>query len=659
VSLLSGRGLEKAFGAHTLFRDVDITINPGDRVGILGVNGAGKSTLLQVLAGVIPVDRGVIDRRRDARILYLEQEPELPAGKSAFEVVEGGLGAWAVAHATFERCSRALASVADDARRHALLAEQARASEDIERLGGWELAHLSEELLVRLGIRDKHALVDTMSGGERRRVALARILVAKPDLALLDEPTNHLDADTIEWLEEYLFETYQGALLFITHDRYVLDTLATRVVEVDRGTLRTYDCGYEDYLTKKEELLALEARTEAKRQNLVRRERAWLRRGAKARTTKQKARISRAEALIETKAPEVSGRMALSVQATRVGNTILETQELAVGYAGEPLIAGLTLNLVAGDRIGIVGPNGIGKTTLFRTFLGELPPAAGGLTLGKNTRIAYVDQARAGLVAEWSLYDNVAGREGAERDGGGEVVFGKETLSLYAYLEQFMFDAHKQRQKVSSLSGGERARVALAKLLLGAPNVLLLDEPTNDLDTHTLAALEDMLVSFGGVVLAISHDRYFLNRVATSILAVERDKPGAPARATLYPGGYDDYLRVREAQRAESNAKDASKRAESLVSSAAPSPDAPTPDAPIKAARPAKLSYKDQRDYETIMDRVAAAEATVSALEAELAKPDVYADAAKAQARQSELETAQAELTRLMTRWEELEALKA
>ena len=398
------------------------------------------------------------------------------------------------------------------------------------------------ELLTKLGILDPTRPVGTMSGGERRRVALARLLVSEPDLAILDEPTNHLDTETVEWLEQTMGEM-KGAVLVVTHDRYVLDAIATRILELDGGVLREFRGNYEDYVEQKARAVEHEGRLEANRQNLVRRELAWLRRGPSARSTKQKARIQRAEAVIAAQAPREQGKVKLESSAMHTGKTILELAGVGVDLAGHRLMDGLTLHLVSGDRIGVIGPNGAGKTTLLRLVAGDLAPTRGVVRRGKQTRIAYFDQARAGLVDEWSILDNVAEREGADRSGGGTVRVGDREIDLRAYLEQFLFDPGKQRQKVGSLSGGERARVSLAKVLKTGANLLLLDEPTNDLDVSTLAALEEMLVGWPGCALVVTHDRYFLNRVATSVLAFERGM----TQVLQYPGGYDDYRAMRDA----------------------------------------------------------------------------------------------------------------
>ncbi len=640
MPVLSARGLSKSRGAHTLFEGVSLTIARGERVGLLGINGAGKSTLLRILAGLETADTGVIDRRRDASFEYLAQEPELDPEESPRRIVEGGLAAWRAATDRHAEVSRRIekGETAPE-----LLAEQRALSEEVERLGGWSRGHVVLDVLGRLGVRDVDRPVGTMSGGERRRVALARLLVARPALAILDEPTNHLDADTIGWLEEHLADEFPGAVLMVTHDRYVLDAVCDRILEIDRGSLVEYQGGYGDFVEQKADRLAHEERTEQNRLNLLRRETAWLRRGAKARSTKQKARIKRANELIANepvKAGPAVDLAGLGVTAPRTGRTILDLVDVSVKIGELALIDDLTLRLVTGDRIGIVGPNGAGKTSLLRVVTGELSPVAGEVVRGVQTRIALFDQARAALQDDWTVLENVAEREGAHKSGPGVVTIGDRTLEMRSYLEHFLFDGHKQRQKVGSLSGGERARVAIAKVLKSGANLLLLDEPTNDLDTQTLAALEELLETWPGAALVVSHDRSFLDRIATSILAFEGD-----GRVLLYPGNYSMYRTLR--------AEEQQKRA-----AAAPAPakaQVVTRAEPAAGKKP--LTYGERIELDGILDTIAAAEEKVSGLEATLADPAFYTEKASDAGRvHAELEAAQAEVARLVARWEDLES---
>jgi ATP-binding cassette subfamily F protein uup len=650
MSIVSARALSKAYGARSLFEGISLTVEPGDRVGLLGMNGAGKSTLLRVMAGLEPADAGVVDRQRDTSILYLSQEPELPADKTPRAIVAAGLKEWHAATERYEAISRQIEREGTGA---ALLTEQAHLAEAIERLGGWERGHVVGDMLAKLGVREPDREVATMSGGERRRVALAALLVAQPALAILDEPTNHLDADTIEWLEEYLASQFPGAVLLVTHDRYVLDAIATRIVELENGALTEYEGNYGDYLEQRETRMAHADRAESNRLNLVRRERAWLMRGARARSTKQKARIQRAEAVIAIEGPREQQRVQLDAVAAGMGKTILELRDVSLDLGGRTLVKPMTLHMVSGDRIGIIGPNGAGKTSLLKLVSGELEPTRGLVVRGTQTRVAYFDQARAQLDDDMTIYENVADvsrHAGANVNAGGMVKLGDRTVDVRTYLEQFLFEPAKQRQKVGSLSGGERARVSLAKIMKMGANLLLLDEPTNDLDVATLGALEEMLSSWSGCALVVSHDRYFLNRVATSILAFEDG--GAIVR---YPGNYDTYRSLKaEAEASRSEKGDRSVKGK--AGGAAPVPAK----LPEKAEKKSRLTYSERLELEGIMARITAAEEKAAALATELHDPALYASRPEA-ARdlQARLTAAEAAVQALTQRWEDLEARAA
>ncbi|HEY8430385.1 MAG TPA: ABC-F family ATP-binding cassette domain-containing protein, partial [Sandaracinaceae bacterium] len=600
-------------------------IEEGERIGLVGANGSGKSTLGRILAGVEEADRGGVVTRRGMRVAYLPQEPRFEGDPSVREAALSGLGAWREAMARYEEASAALAR--GELER---LEEQAEAAAEVERLGGYDRAHQAEAVLDRLGIADRDRRVSTLSGGERRRVDLARLLVAKPELAILDEPTNHLDVDTIEWLEAHLRDEQPGAILLITHDRFFLDRLVTRTAELDRGVLRVYQGGYEAYLEAKAEREAHEARAERNRQNLLRRELDWLRRSAPARTTKQKARIDRARAALAQRAPRAPRTAVLEVDTVRSGKTVLELENVRLEVGDRVLVDGLTLSLTPGERLGIVGPNGAGKTTLLRAILGEIEPSGGRIVLGQNARITYLGQKREGLDESATVLENVAG-------GRSKVTLGERTMDARAYLDRFLFDAEQQRQPVATLSGGEKARVLLAKLLLTPANLFVLDEPTNDLDVATLAALEELLLEVNGTALVVTHDRWFLDRVATGVLAFE-----GGGRVVRYPGGYTMYRALRP----------------SAEPASAPAPARPR----AKPAAPKRrgLTYGEQLELEGIIDRIAAAEEKVAALEAQLADPEVYADGGGAAAQLvASLERARDELAELMARWEELESKKA
>ena len=610
-----------------------MSIAPGERVGVVGLNGAGKSTLSRILAGTEPADSGTVSRRRGATVAYLEQVPQFDGDPTALEAVTSGLTGWSEAVARHEVASAALSS--GEGNVEALLEEQHRAAAEVERLGGWDREHKVAAFLDHLGIRRPDAKISNLSGGEQRRVALARVLISSPDLAILDEPTNHLDAETIEWLEQYLIEEYKNAILLITHDRYLLDRVAERTVEVANGEVYSYDGGYERYLEQKAERMAHAERTESNRQNFLRKELEWLSRQPKARSTKQKARIDRAEAAKAVTGPKLDRTATLELDIVRSGKTILELRDLCVAIGDRTLIENLTLFLTEGERIGIVGPNGSGKTTLLKTLLGERPPSSGTVTLGANTKVAYFDQRRSGLDDSKSIFDNVVGDQ-------SRIELGGEVIEARSYLERFAFDPHKQRQKVSSLSGGERARVALARLLRQSANLVILDEPTNDLDVATLGALESMLIDFGVTALVVTHDRWFLDRVATSILAIEEG-----GHAVRYPGNYDTYRRLR--------AQVQSERA-SNPPPATPASSPPPARAERSLAKKKSLSNVEQRELAGLPDAIEKSEARVSELTETLANPATYAGGGKEIARVTELLAGtKAEVERLTKRWEELE----
>jgi ABC transport system ATP-binding/permease protein len=632
LSIVAAHGLQKGYGNHIVLRKADLIIEPGERVGVVGLNGAGKSTLGKLLAGVETADAGTIARRRGARIEYLEQVPTFDGSLTAEQAVMQGLSAWNDAVTRHTAASTALGE--PDADHDRLLHDQASAAEEVERLGGWDQLHRVQAVLGHLGISRHDVPVGTFSGGEQRRVALARLLVSRPDLAILDEPTNHLDAETVEWLEQHLMDEFPGAVLLITHDRYLLDNVAQRTVEVVDGEAYSYDGGYERYLEQKAERQAHAARAESNRQNFVRRELEWLRRMPKARTTKQQARIDRAESAIKAPKPKQEQKVSLELDVVRAGKTLVELRDATLEIGERTLIKRLSLFVVQGDRIGIVGPNGAGKTTLLRAILGQHPLSHGTVSVGKNTKVAYFDQKRSGLDDSKSIWDNVTGDQ-------SRIELGGEVIDPRSYMERFAFDAHKQRQPVGSLSGGERARVALARLLRQSANLVLFDEPTNDLDVATLGAVEGMLLDFGVTALIVTHDRYFLDRVATSILAFEDD-----GVVVHYPGNYDAFRRLR------AEARDARKQA----AKAAP----PAPEAKAVSQRPGgkskALSAGEEKELRGLPERIDQAEQRITKLTAKLGDPTTYTGGADVAGLNRELDGARAEAERLTARWEELEA---
>jgi ATP-binding cassette subfamily F protein uup len=606
-----------------------LTIAEDEHVGLVGVNGSGKSTLMKILAGVTQPDGGELQLRRGARITYLPQEPEFPVGAtvaSELAVASQSLRASLEEHAALA----ARLSEGTGIEQPKSLDRLSQLSSEIDRLGGWDTEHHAKTLLDRLGVKEWDRPLTELSGGLRKRVAIARALLSKPDLLLLDEPTNHLDADTVEWLENELDDS-PGALLLVTHDRYFLDHLADRIVEIAPGGMITSYLGnYEAYLEQK--LVALEEAEvqEHKRQQWIRQEVAWLRKGVEARRTKSKARIERARKLLQARGfrrPEVAALRA--AETPRLGQTVLEAKQIRKRFGEQLVLDEVELILQRGERIGLVGPNGVGKTTFLRVLLGELEPDSGQRLVGKNTRIAYYDQTREQLDPEQTVYQAASSEE--------QVEIGGKTVALRDYLEDLLFPVSMQRMQVKALSGGERNRLLLARLFLAGANLLVLDEPTNDLDIVTLNVLERLLVAFTGSVLLVTHDRYFLDKVATSILAFE----GA-GKVVRYPGNYEMYRRLK-AQSAE--APSAQKKSDSKTS---PSPG---------QKKVEKLGYLQLRELGGMHAAIESAEQRKREVEAALADPAIYSNAEQVQQLAAELQTISAQIERLYTRWQELEQL--
>jgi len=624
-----------SFGEREVLRGATLAIDAGERVGLVGRNGSGKTTLVRILSGDQEADDGEVVRRNDLRMGYLSQEPKFERGHTAIEAALSGLRAWSAAVARHAQVSAQLEQAEGDF--DALLEAQTNAAADVEKHGGWDLRHEAASMLSNLGVHRHDADVDTMSGGEKRRVALARVLVAQPELAILDEPTNHLDIAAIEWLERWLVERYRGALLMVTHDRYLLDRVVTRTLEVEQGEVYSYDGGWGMYLEAKAARTAHAERVESNRQRFLKRELEWLRRTPQARTTKQKARIQRAEAALAEDGPARDRNATIELDHVRSGRTILEAEDVAVDVAGRRLVEGLTLRLSEGERIGIVGPNGCGKTSLLRVLTGQADAAEGTVTRGKNTKVAYLDQQRGGLDDTKTVHESVA-------EDRSRIVLGGQEMDVRSYLERFLFSSHEQRKQVGVLSGGERARVALARTLRDQANVVVLDEPTNDLDVTTLASLEGALATYPGTLLVVTHDRWFLDRIATSVLAFE------DGRVTQYQGGYSDYL-ARMA--AEKKAK-----AAEIAEAPAPAP-APAKDEAKPKPKPKKkkgLTYAEEKELEGLLERVDEAESRVSTMEAEATEAAFYDRSDDARKAFFEaLDVARSEAEALAMRWTELE----
>ena len=635
MTALTADHVARSLGSSHILKDVSLTIDLGERVGLIGANGSGKSTLARILAGLEAPDAGTVARRRGLRTMLLSQEPELDPAMTVFEAAESGLSHWRDATLRYEAIAQLIEQASSD--RDALLHEQSELASVIENLGGWDPRHRIQSFLDRLGLTRPGDVVANLSGGERRRVALARLLIAAPDIAILDEPTNHLDADTVGWLEDWIMREFRGAMMIITHDRYLLDRAVTRIVELDLGSVRSYPGRYRDYLALRAERLAQEARVEARLVNTMRREQEWLARGPAARTTKQQARIQRAQELSET---IVSGRrdvvkVNLEGAVAKGGKRILEFRGAGLTLGGREMFRDLDLILTPGERIGIVGPNGAGKTSLLKLVLGELAPTKGEVVVGLNTKIAYFDQTRGAVDLDLSVLDHFT----ADSD---RVRVGDRWIEPHAWLDRFGFDGARQRQKAAMLSGGERARLALALLLRGEANLILMDEPTNDLDLATLAVLEEFLLDWPGTALVVSHDRYFLDQVATSILSFEGDGEVVHDR-----GDWDAHREARDQRR------EARKAASRGPARGADQRRTTSPD--LKTVKP--LSPPELKELEALPTKIDAAESEVLRMEALLADPAFYAASAGdiVTETMAAAEAARRQVEALMARWEVLE----
>jgi ATP-binding cassette subfamily F protein uup len=607
--LATARNLSKSFGARPLFEGVGFTLSDGERIGLIGPNGAGKTTLLRILAGADTPDSGELSQRRGLRVGHLAQVPELAPGRTVREII--------------------LEPAAD------LTDPESR----------WKAAARADELIARLELSGPQAgadaVVDRLSGGWRKRVALARELLREPDLLLLDEPTNHLDVDSILWLED-LLASAAFATVTITHDRLFLQRIANRILELDRrnrGGLLSVDADYATFLERKSELMAAQEQREVSLRNTLRRETEWLRRGAPARSTKQQARIQRAGALAQ-EVDELGTRNVVrtaDIDFAGVGRNpkrLIEARGIAKAYGDRVIVTHLDLFLGPGSRVGLIGPNGCGKTTLLRMLVGEEKPDRGEIIRADQLQFAFFAQHRDALDKTATVADTLC-------PGGDHVDFRGTRVHITGYLARFLFQADQAKLRVGQLSGGEQSRLALARLMLRPANVLVLDEPTNDLDVATLDILEDSLIGFDGAVLLVTHDRYFLDRVTNKLLAFHT-RPGEQGQITSMVG-----LSQWESWHLEQAANGQAAKSRTRDSS--------TDKLPTRR----KLSYKDQRDHETIETRIADAEGRLNAWREEQQSPDVATNASRLQALQTEIAAAEEQVNSLYARWAELEALLA
>lgn len=626
--VLSAQRIVKSFGAQPVLNDISLSVHEGERIGLIGRNGSGKSTLLKILAGREAPDEGLVTRRQGVRVGLLDQESDPVPSKTVRDVLDEACGEIRSMLAEHEALSRKLDTSADgDAlhRRYDVLEHELRVRD------AWNIDLEIDRLCIALAIADRDAPLDRLSGGELRRVGLAAVLVSSPDVLLLDEPTNHIDAKSAEWIETFLSE-YRGSCVLVTHDRYFLELVVRRIVEIDRNRLYSFPGNYGQFLEYKSQLQEAEAKAEKARQGTLRRELAWLRQGAKARTTKQKARIKRYETLESKAGPESSRDIVFKIpQPGRLGKRILDVEGVSFRIGERTLFKNLSLIMHKDMRVGMVGPNGCGKTMLLRVLMGLEASWEGSVRIGDSTEFLYVDQTHEDIAPEQSVLDYVSGGANYWDVDGGR-------MYVPAYLERLLFDMDSVRSPVGNLSGGERNRIQLAKKLLQGGNFLVLDEPTNDLDLPTLRVLEDAVAAFDGCAILVSHDRYFLNRLCTHLMVFEDD-------GSLYfsAGNYDDYIVYKRQSKGASTPRERSK----------------PPNTREVATRPStgRLTYMERQELAGIGGAIEDSEQEVARLEREISAPGFYqGQHEKVAVVLHELEEAKGRTESLYARWEDLES---
>ncbi|WP_223632520.1 ABC-F family ATP-binding cassette domain-containing protein [Planococcus sp. 4-30] len=622
MSHLNITKLTKTVGAKTLFKDVEFSLYPGERAGLIGVNGTGKSTLMSILAGTMDADKVVMDHPKKYRITYLMQEPEFDESLTVLETVFSGDSPILVLNRAYEN---ALKNMMVDSSSTQLQDELMDIQEKMEQENAWDINALAKTALSKLGIDMYDQVVSELSGGQRKRVALAKALIEPADLILLDEPTNHLDAVSTEWLQETLLRM-GSAMLFVTHDRYFLDAVSTHIFEIADQTMYTHKGNYGDYLENKAIRDEMNASSQQKLENRFRSELKWIRRGAKARSTKQKARIQRFDEIKENVQKENDNTsLELSMQSQRLGKKIIEGKDMGVAFGDKQIFSGFDFLLQGGDRIGIVGPNGAGKSTLMKMLAGELEPTTGKMEYGSTVKIAHFTQHLPEMDESQRMIEYIQ-----ETSSDFEAEKGVR-LSATQMLERFLFPSNGHGTQIGKLSGGERKRLYLLKLLMEQPNILFLDEPTNDLDIQTLSVLEDFLENFPGVVITISHDRFFLDRIARKLWTTGTGK------IEEYQGLYSEFIKEKN--------NPVSLAEQELVETIVPEP--------VKPKK--KMTYKEQQEYDGILEKIAQAEAKIEAREEEMALAG--ADYDKLQKLTKEVNALTADYDALIERWTHLQEI--
>lgn len=628
MSLLSIENLCKTYGEKVLFDHISLTIAEKQRIGLIGVNGTGKSTLLKVMAGIDTAEEGSVLHAKQFHIEYLPQNPKFAQDLTVLEQIYDGDSQLMSVLRDYERALADLeADPENPGKQERLLAMQQKMDES----NAWKANTIAKTILTRLGITDFNKPVKETSGGQQKRVAIAKALIQPADLLLLDEPTNHLDNETIEWLERYLAQ-YPGTLIVVTHDRYFLNRVTHRILELDNGQIYPYDGNYEVFLEKKAERVEKEIADERKHQNHLRRELAWLRRGARARSTKQKAHVDRVHQLQNQKSKIADEKMDVAIGSTRLGDQVLEMKNVTKAYSDQTLIDDFSYLVTPDERLGIIGPNGSGKTTLLNLLAGRTSPDAGTVEAGQTVKIGYYTQDQIEIDGDLRVIEYIKEAASAIRTADGQEITAEQML------ERFLFSREMQRTYCSRLSGGERSRLYLLRTLMGEPNVLFLDEPTNDLDTQTLTILEDFLSQFSGVVVTVSHDRYFLDRVVDHLITFEGS--GVIHR---FEGNYSEYLEARDQEQARELSDrplNAAKEPKKSFS---------------KKERRRKLSYQEKTEWEEIEDRIDGLEQQIASIQEKVEQAG--SDFEKVQELYQEQQKAEQALEQAMERWTELSLL--
>jgi ABC transport system ATP-binding/permease protein len=635
MSIVTLQSVKKDFGIKELLKDANFSLDPNDKVGLIGTNGSGKSTLLKMIARLESIDSGQILVNSGSKIVYLPQQPDMDENHTVLEQVFADSGEQMNLVREYEELSDKLAHYPDDSQ---LMSRLSSVMERMDATGAWEVETNAKIILTKLGIVDFDVKVGTLSGGYRKRIALAAALISEPDLLLMDEPTNHLDALSVEWLQSYL-NRYRGALLLITHDRYFLDKVTNRIIEIDRGDIYNYTGNYSYYLEKKALAEESAVSTQRKHQGLLRKELEWLKKGPKARSTKQKARIDRAHELRDTEFKEINGKVDISTVGRRIGKKVIELKNVSKAYNNRTLIHDFTYEFSPEDRIGIIGGNGAGKSTLMDIMTARIKPDSGSVEIGTTIHIGYFNQHSEELLT--AVDDDQRVIDYIKEEGEFIQISDGTKITASQMLERFLFPGNQQYSPINKLSGGEKRRLYLLRILISAPNVLILDEPTNDLDVQTLAVLEDYLEDFNGCVIVVSHDRYFLDRTVDRIFALEE---GGGLRQ--YPGNYSIYLDYKKAEEAEKQETSKTVIVEEKIVS---------PVTETKKRR--RLSNWERREFEELEGKIAKLEAEKTAAEKKLV--NVAENYSQVQKLYEQVETLKKNIDLSTERWLELAEMES